>query len=169
MWNVAASISVEPIVDKCSSFRENLPHLVKPLPQRRRAHQERENSTKYTLFFITSNLLMPFLCLRISVRDCHGNHQLVPLHSQASVWWKRCSVLATGLQTSTISKEDNNIPTNKNGWISKEDNKADDNPMAATIVRTYNINWESPSRVRTSAVWNKVAHMIFSKEKSNTT
>jgi len=46
--------------------------------------------------------------------------------------------MAMGLQTSIISREDN---------------KADDHPMAATIVRTYNdINSESPSRVRTSAV-----------------
>ena len=60
--------------------------------------------------------------------------------------------MATGLQTSIISKEDNNFPTNKDGRISKEDNKAEDHPMAATIVRTYNINSESPSRVHTSVV-----------------
>ena len=45
--------------------------------------------------------------------------------------------MATGLQTSIISKEDN---------------KADDHPMAATIVRTYNMKSESPSRVHTSVV-----------------
>ena len=62
--------------------------------------------------------------------------------------------MATGLQTPIISKEDNNFPTNKDGRISKEDKKADDHPMAATIVRTYtyNINSESPSRVHTSVV-----------------
>ena len=60
--------------------------------------------------------------------------------------------MAAGLQTSIISKEDNNFPTNKDGRISKEDNKVDDHPMAATIVRTYNMKSESPSRVHTSVV-----------------